>query len=376
LRAEQRDSITAGALGEQELQKQRRAQVADVIDRLREPAVDGSAAVARNAQKRSRRSARAGLDARALGQPVRQQEVDGAIDERAANRPHPADLPVGRQRAHQSPAVNVSLAEQGQNRPAAEREFRELLFAGHRTDATAPAVRMPAATRGAILTVTALRQDLTKDCILAEMSGRFTRSALLGTGARSSAALLLGGSAVGVLAATAEADPPAGPLGAISASDLAYVRLLIAVELLMANFYTEAIASKHLQQKALADARLALINEGEHYTYLAAVLTSTGLVALTAADVNFNYPQASFYTAASVTGLAVTLELVALGSYLGAAGNIANPVLQSAVAQITANEAQHFSAFALHSGQRAFEQGFPQVLTIQEASDALDAYTS
>jgi len=50
--------------------------------------------------------------------------------------------------------------------------------------------------------------------------------------------------------------------------------------------------------------------------------------------------------------------------------------LQTAVAQITANEAQHLSAFSIHSGNPAFHEAFPDVLTIAEASDALDAYTS
>jgi hypothetical protein len=91
------------------------------------------------------------------------------------------------------------------------------------------------------------------------MFDQLTRRHLFGTGARSGAALLLGGSAAGVLAANADASPPAAAIGAIAASDLAYVRLLIGAELLMVDFYTEAVASKHLHGRSLADARLALI---------------------------------------------------------------------------------------------------------------------
>jgi len=208
------------------------------------------------------------------------------------------------------------------------------------------------------------------------MLEQLTRRHLFGAGARGGAALLLGASTVGVLAANADANPPVAAIGAVASGDLAYVRLLIGTELLMVDFYTEAVASRHLHGRSLADARLALINEGEHYSYLAAVVGSTGAVALTAADVNFTYPVGSFFTAASVTKLASTLERLALGAYLGAAGNIGNEVVAAAVAQITANEAQHLAAFSLRAGQSAYHDAFPDPLTIEEASNALGAYTS
>ena len=203
-----------------------------------------------------------------------------------------------------------------------------------------------------------------------------TRSQLFSSGLRGGAALLATGSVLGALADTAGAAPPTGALGALPAGDLAYTRLLIAVELLTIDFYTHAIGSKHLRAGTLNDANVALINETEHYTFLAGAVTGAGGTPLTAADITFSYPAASFFTAHSVTGLAVLLELLSLGAYLGAAGNVTSPVLQTAVAQITANEAQHLSAFSIHSGNPAFHEAFPDVLTIAEASDALDAYTS
>ena len=79
-------------------------------------------------------------------------------------------------------------------------------------------------------------------------------------------------SGLGALAdASADANPPADALwGRCPAGDLAYVRLLIGVELLTIDFYTHAIGSKHLRAGTLDDAGVALINESEHYTYLAA----------------------------------------------------------------------------------------------------------
>lgn len=220
------------------------------------------------------------------------------------------------------------------------------------------------------------RHDVTKSLYSAAMADRLTRSRFLGASARGGAALVVGGTAAGVLAQAAQASPPAAAIGSVSASDLAYVRLLVGLELLMVDFYTEAIASKHLQGAVRADAKLALVNEGEHYPYLAAVVASGGGVALTAADINFTYPTGAFFTAASVTKLAITLEQIAVGTYLGVAGNIANPTVAAAIAQITANEAQHLAAFSLRSGHAAYRQAFPDPLPIEEASNALATYTS
>ena len=205
------------------------------------------------------------------------------------------------------------------------------------------------------------------------MSERVTRSQLLSRGALAGAGLLVARSAA---PGSAQAAPPASALGALGSGDLAYARLLIALELLAVDFYTNAIASKHLAGSALADARSALINESEHRDFLAYTLSTAGLTALSAADVNFSYPDGVYFTAASVVGFAVTLETLMLGAYLGAGGALSNPVLASAVAQITANEAQHLSAFSLLGREPAFHDAFPAALTIAEASDALDAYTS
>ena len=199
-----------------------------------------------------------------------------------------------------------------------------------------------------------------------------TRNQFFGAGL----ALVAGATALGLEPVAALAQPPPGAIGTISASDLAYVRMLIGVELLTADFYGEAVASKHLRGRGNEDAVTALVNENEHYGYLSFAVSSAGGVPLTAADVNFTYPTGAFYTARSVLRLATTLEQLSLGAYLGAAGNVANTVLQSAIAQITATEAQHLSAFSLRAGGTAFQEAFPQPMTIEEASDALGAYTS
>ena len=208
------------------------------------------------------------------------------------------------------------------------------------------------------------------------MTASLTRSQLLSRSARGGAALLIGGSVLGALAVPADGSPPAAALGSLGAADLAYARLFVGVELLLIDFYTNAIAAGHLSAGALAEARVALINESEHYAFLAYAIRSASLTALTAADVDFSYPAGSYYSASSVEQVAVTLETLALGAYLGSAGVVANPVLQSAIAQITANEAEHLSACSARTARSAFHDAFPAALTIAEASNALDAYAS
>ena len=208
------------------------------------------------------------------------------------------------------------------------------------------------------------------------MNEGLTRGELFAGATRTGAVLMLAGTGLGALAESANAAPPTGSVGALAAGDLAYVRLLIGVELLVSDFYTQALASKHLRGAAQSYANLALTQEGEHYSYLAFALTSAGGTPLTAADVDFTYRTGTFYTAFSVAATGISLELLALGAYLGAAGNISSPVLAQAVGQITANEAQHLSAVRRLANEPAFHDAFPQAMTIAEASNALDSYAS
>jgi hypothetical protein len=205
---------------------------------------------------------------------------------------------------------------------------------------------------------------------------RLTRAELLSGGARAGTALALGIGGLEAFSGTAAAQPPNDALGILPAADLAYARLLIGWELLTIDFYTHALGSRHLGRPMADVARLALANEQAHYTYLAGVVTGSGDVELTADDVNFTYAAGAFYTARSVTRLAIALEGPALGTYLGAGGSLATPALASAVAQITTNEAQHLTVISVHDGATAFHDAFPATMTMEDSSNALDKYTS
>jgi len=199
-----------------------------------------------------------------------------------------------------------------------------------------------------------------------------TRAAAL----RGGAALLLGASGLAALAPPAAATPPDSSLGALPAGDLAYVRLLIALELLTIDFWRRALASGRLTRAQRAHARLARANERDHYGFLARVLAGAGGTPLTAADIGFRYPRGGFGSAGALLDLAIGLETLALSTYLGAVAGVATPALAGALAQGAANEAQHRAAFAAAAHARLYGDAFPAPLTIEEASDALDAFTS
>jgi hypothetical protein len=176
------------------------------------------------------------------------------------------------------------------------------------------------------------------------------------------------GSAFGVLAETAAADP-------LSDNDLAYVRLLVGTELLGIDFYTRAADTKKLSAKGQKYLKAALANEKEHYQSVAAILSGANLVPLTAADVDFAYPKTAFDSAATITKLAAQLETAFLGAYLGAAGGIQASSLVSGIASIGANQAQHLSVFQNMLFGRPINVSFPKAMSIQDVSAVLDRFT-
>jgi hypothetical protein len=195
------------------------------------------------------------------------------------------------------------------------------------------------------------------------------RADLLAGGGKG-AMLLLAGSALGGLASPAAAAT--GP----SDADLAYARLLVAVELLALDFYGKAIGSRRFEVGVLRELRLARADERRHYDASAAILTSANEVPATAADIDFAYPKGAFASRASIVRLGIRLESLALGACLGAVeGYEAGPYRQRA-AQAAANESQHLSVLSAAVGGRRIGAAFLEALSIDRVSDTLDRYTS
>ncbi len=201
------------------------------------------------------------------------------------------------------------------------------------------------------------------------MNGGLSRTQLLARSVKSGAALTIAGSVAGTFARRAAADP-------VSDSDLAYARLLVAAELLAADFYGRLISTKLFEGQALKSLERALFNEHEHYDSVATILNDVGQPPAVAADIDFSYPKGAFASKASVASLGVSLETVFLGAYLGAVGGLQSSALKQPFAQIAASEAQHLSVFTGLTSRDPVGISFPAPLSIDEASDALDAYTS
>jgi Ferritin-like domain len=199
-----------------------------------------------------------------------------------------------------------------------------------------------------------------------------SRSGFLQRGAVGGGALLVSASGLAALglanAASAATPPPDG--------DLAYLRLLIAAELLAVDFQTNALAGGKLRHAAHAVVRRIRSDENSHYTLLAGVLTAAGQTPATSDDIDFSYPKGTFRSQASILRLAGRLEHLMVGAYLGAVGNVETPQLRLPIGQIAANEAQHQGAFAALGGQPVVGQAFAPALTIGAASDALDEFES
>jgi ferritin-like protein len=190
--------------------------------------------------------------------------------------------------------------------------------------------------------------------------GRISRARLLHRGA----AAVVAGSTFGAFASAARADT-------LPDADLAYLRLLVATELLGTDFYANAVAPRPAK-----DLKLARANAGSHYATLAGILTSAGQVPATADDIDFRYPKDAFHSPGAVTRLAVTLERLFLGAYLGAAGGIQTVALAQPLARIAANHAQHLAVFSQRLGRPGFTTAMPAPLPIDAATEALAAYTS
>ena len=192
-----------------------------------------------------------------------------------------------------------------------------------------------------------------------------SRSALL---RRGGAALLASAAGASWLATDAGAAAPDG--------DLAYLRLLIGVELLAADFQTQASASGKLGAAAAGALKKMRGDEEAHYAGLAQLVTAAGQVPATGADIDFSYPKRTFGSQASILHLAWSIETLSLGAYLGAVENVQTPEIRLPIGQIGANEAQHVSALAAELGRPTIGHAFAPSLSIDDVSAALDRYES
>jgi hypothetical protein len=157
---------------------------------------------------------------------------------------------------------------------------------------------------------------------------------------------------------------------------MAYIRLLVGAELLVSDFYSQAVASSQVTGSAAQYVKRAYMNEQEHYQSVSGILSGAGVTPAVSGDFDFSYPTGTFDTPAAIFKQAAALEAMVLGAYMGALGSLQSNQFNTGLAQIAACEAQHSSYFTTQTGGKSFSLSFPPALTIQQASDAMAAYTA
>jgi hypothetical protein len=137
--------------------------------------------------------------------------------------------------------------------------------------------------------------------------------------------------------------------------DLAYLRLLVGVELLTLDF-----SSSHSGYKQMH------ADDTAHYNGLVDLLGRSGVRAATPDDLDFTYPKK-----AQPAQLARTLKSLSAGAYAGALENVQSPAIRLPLAQILVNEARQLASLT-----GAVGHAFGPALTINAVSSALDEYES
>jgi hypothetical protein len=193
----------------------------------------------------------------------------------------------------------------------------------------------------------------------------FSRTAFLRRGLAGGGAIVVAGSVARVASALAAPD-----------ADLAALRLLVGTELLALDFQHRALSSKQLGPRATATITRMSADEQAHYRGLADLLAQAGQQAATPDDVDFTYPKTAFRSEASILKLAAELETLQLGAYIGASANIGTPQVRTAVAQISANEAQHAAALAALAGRPTIGRAFGPALDAAAVTSVLDTFES
>jgi NAD(P)-dependent dehydrogenase (short-subunit alcohol dehydrogenase family) len=181
---------------------------------------------------------------------------------------------------------------------------------------------------------------------------------------------------VGLLAGGAVLGLAPAAFAAVPDEDLAYVRLLIGVELLEVDFQARALASGRLDPQTGRLLRTIAAQEKAHLTGLSVLVTNAGQVPATADDVDFAYPKGTFASAAKIQRLADTIETLALGAYLGAVENVQTATWRLPLGQIAATESRHVGALAAAAGKPVLGRAFAPSLQIDAVSAALDVYES
>ena len=179
---------------------------------------------------------------------------------------------------------------------------------------------------------------------------------------------------VGALALLAASGLASVARGAAPESDYAYAQFGVGAEYLLSDFYGQAVASKQFSGVELAALRRARFNAGEHLAALTTILSDGGQPVAAAADFSFTYPKGTFASRRSIAKTGLAIEQAVLGAYLSAAVSVSVPAFREVFAREVASTAEHVSVLSRIATGRPVGNSFPDTLTLEAASEALDPY--
>ena len=179
---------------------------------------------------------------------------------------------------------------------------------------------------------------------------------------------------VGALALLAASGLASVARGAAPESDYAYAQFGVGAEYLLADFYGQAVASKKFNGVELAALRRARFNAGEHLAALTTILSDGSQPVAAAADFSFTYPKGTFASRRSIAKAGLAIEQAVLGAYLSATLSVSVPAFREVFTREVASTAEHVSVFSRIATGRPVGNSFPDTLTLEAASEALDPY--
>jgi Ferritin-like domain len=170
---------------------------------------------------------------------------------------------------------------------------------------------------------------------------------------------------------------PAAAASAPNEGELAYANFAVAAEYLQQDFYARALAARLVRSGTRRRLARAAVNEGEHATAFANIVTGGGQAAPRSADFEFVWPKRTFGLLEAAAQAGLRIEAAVLGAYLTAAGSLSLPSYRTLFASVAACEAEHVAILAgptsAPSGD-SFPASFPVALNLEAASDALDSH--
>ena len=161
--------------------------------------------------------------------------------------------------------------------------------------------------------------------------------------------------------------------GAATDDELAFANFGAAAELLLKDFYAQALEAKVLGAEAGDTLKRGRSAAAQHAKALADLLTGAGDVAPVEEDFEFAWPAVTFRTARSTTRTGLGVLRALLGAYQMASSSVVEPSYRVLYASLAASIGQQIGELASLVGGAGTEP-FPVAMELESASTALEQF--